>query len=88
MTAHEVRRRLNAVPFRHFELCLADGRALPVEHPDLLAFEDGARTVVLCQRESLLEVVDLMLVLSIRFNQPDYMHTERPAEAGQSEKEL
>ena len=84
MTAEEVRNRLSSVPFAPFELCLADGRALRVEHPDLLGFRDSTRILALCVNESEVEVIDLMLVLSIRFKEPNFTHASRRPE---SEKE-
>ena len=85
MTSQEVRRRLSAVPFRPFEMCLADGRILSVEHPDLLGFEDGVRTVILFKKVSSVEAIDLRLVLSIRFENPDFVHSGPPPTSEKSD---
>ena len=81
MTAEEVRERLASIPFTPFEFCLADGRALRVEHPDMLSFRDSNRILALCTNESEVEVIDLMLVLSLRFNEPDFTHIARREKA-------
>ena len=77
MTADQVKWSLEAIPFRRFELCLADGRVLPVEHPELLALENGNRIVVLGTSDGAVEIIDLMLVRTLRFHQPDYVHGSR-----------
>ena len=37
MRAEDIRKLHDAVPFRPFEIVLADGRAFPVPHPDFLS---------------------------------------------------
>lgn len=37
MTVDELRKMLRAQPFRPFEIHLADGRSLPVNHPEVVA---------------------------------------------------
>ena len=37
MKAEDIRKLRDTVPFRPFSLVLADGRALPVPHPDFLS---------------------------------------------------
>jgi hypothetical protein len=76
MTADQVRKRIAAIPYRPFDLCLADGRVIHIEHPDLLAFDHGSRIVIVCI-EDIVESVDLMLVLSIRFHEPEFVHADR-----------
>ena len=55
-----------AQPFQPFELHLADGRSLPVEHPECLAISPPGRTVGVALRDGTIEVVDLLLVTSLK----------------------
>lgn len=40
-----LRELLVAAPFRPFDLCLSDGRKLPVEHPDFLTITPNGRII-------------------------------------------
>jgi hypothetical protein len=75
MIAAQVRARIEAPPFREFDLCLADGRAIQVAHPDQLGFSGGNRVVSVSTPDGIVEVIDLMLVLSLRFHEPDFVHS-------------
>jgi hypothetical protein len=76
MTADQVQKRISAIPYRPFDLCLADSRAVHVDHPDLLAFDRGKRVVIVYSSDGMVEVIDLMLVLSIRFHEPEFLHSD------------
>ena len=55
-----------AAPFRPFTLHLADGRALTVQHPELMARIGEGRHVIVTHEDSAgFEIVDLLLVTSI-----------------------
>ncbi len=66
MTAEEVLRFKNAAPFRPFEMLLADGRALPVPHPDLISVVEANEMAHLFDSSDGEEAIDLMLVVSLR----------------------
>ena len=55
-----------ATPFQPFEINLADGRALPVEHPELLAINAPGRTIGVARADGTIEIVDLLLVTSLK----------------------
>jgi len=55
-----------AVPFQPFEIHLADGRSLPVEHPEVLAIAPPGRTVGVGLADGTVEIVDLLLVTSLK----------------------
>jgi hypothetical protein len=55
-----------ARPFRAFEVHLADGRSLPVEHPECLAITPGGRTIGVGLADDTIEIVDLLLVTSLK----------------------
>ena len=47
MKAEDLRKVREAVPFRPFDIVLADGRAFPVPHPDFLSVAPRGTAVVL-----------------------------------------
>jgi len=67
MTAIEVLRFKNAAPYQPFEMLLADGRALPIPHPDFISVREEDELVWLYGLAGGLESIDLMLVVSLRF---------------------
>jgi hypothetical protein len=64
MTVEQLRKMHRAQPFAPFDIHLADGRALPVEHPELLAIT--GRTIGVGLADGTIEVVDLLLVTSLK----------------------
>ena len=63
MTINELRNTLNAQPFKAFLLHTADGRSLPVPHPDYLFVTGGGRTVIVNSMvDTSFTIVDLLLV--------------------------
>jgi len=67
MTIESLPRARGSAPFRPFALKLADGRSLPVPHPEHLAFNPKGRTAVVMDDRDGFEVVDLPLVVSLSF---------------------
>ncbi len=67
MTIESLDRAHKAQPFRPFAFRLADGRSLPVPHPEFLAFNGKGRTAVVTDDGEGFEVVDLLLVVSLSF---------------------
>ena len=67
MTIESLNRALHARPFRSFRFQLADGRALPVPHPEFLAFNGHGRTAIVIDDKDGFEIVDLLLVVSLAY---------------------
>jgi hypothetical protein len=67
MTIEALDRARKAQPFRPFSFRLADGRSVPVPHPEFLAFNGKSRTAVVADEGDGFEVVDLLLVVSLSF---------------------
>jgi hypothetical protein len=65
MTIEQLRRHLEQRPFKPFDIHLADGRSLPVEHPELMARSPSGRTALLFIDEGTVETIDLLLVTSL-----------------------
>jgi phosphoribulokinase len=68
MTTDELRRALRNQPFRPFTLRTASGRQYTVSHPEFVALSRGGRTIaVFSTEENAFEILDLLLVESIRY---------------------
>jgi hypothetical protein len=66
MTTEQLHKFHTARPFKPFRMHLADGRALKVDHPEMLAYVPKARTCALwIAREKAFETIDLLLVTSL-----------------------
>jgi hypothetical protein len=70
MTIDEVRRFFNAQPFTPFTLYLADGRHFPVASREFMALSPLGRTVAVYQPDGMADVIDLLLVTSLRVSVP------------------
>lgn len=67
MTVQQLRAALNAAPFRPFIVHMADGRTLPVRHPDFLLLSPSGRTAFVFEDEDNFSIVDLLLMTEIEF---------------------
>jgi hypothetical protein len=65
MTIEALRQLHQARPFQPFDLHLADGRTLPVRHPEFLAQSATGRTIAVSHEDDSIEIVDLLLVVSL-----------------------
>jgi len=65
MIIEKVRDFYNAQPFQPFVMHLADGRQIPVQHPEFIATAPSGRTVSVYQPDDTLNVVDLLLVTDL-----------------------
>ena len=65
MIIEKVRDFYNAQPFRPFVMHLADGRHIPVQHPEFIATAPSGRTVTVYQPDDTLNVIDLLLVTDL-----------------------
>lgn len=63
MDLNSIRNALKAEPFQQFELCLADGRRVPVKHPEFVAMNN--RVVVVLDEESYSRTFEPLLIVSL-----------------------
>ncbi|RPI82384.1 MAG: hypothetical protein EHM42_09525 [Planctomycetaceae bacterium] len=63
-----VREALHKEPFLPFDIRLADGRALPVPHPDFVALTP--RRVIVGATDDSWSVVEPLLIVSLDYQQP------------------
>ena len=70
MTIEQIRTIYDAQPFQPFVVHLADGRKVPVRHREFIMAVPRGRTIVVCQPDGTLNIIDLLLVtdLEIRPN--------------------
>lgn len=65
MTIEKLREVLRAQPFKPFKIHVADGRNIPVKHPDFLSMSPVARTIHVFHEDGHSEFIDLLLVTSL-----------------------
>lgn len=66
MTIEQLQKLHQARPFQPFDIYLADGRSLPVEHPEFLSRPPTGRTIAVGLQDGTHEIVDLLLVTSLK----------------------
>jgi len=66
MNLDSLRKMHQARPFEPFDIHLADGRSFPVQHPEMLAIMPPGRTIFMARSEGSFEIVDLLLVTSLK----------------------
>jgi len=69
MAIEHFRAALRALPFRPFVMHLADGREVPVRHPELAVSTSTGRTTVVVQPDDTLTIIDLLLVTDLEFRE-------------------
>jgi len=65
VTIEQLRNAYSAQPFRPFIIHLADGREIPVRHREFMMAVPSGRTVVVCQPDDTLNIIDLLLVTDL-----------------------
>ncbi len=66
MTIEQLRTLHHAQPFQPFDIHLADGRTLTVDHPEFLSQSQSGRTIAVSRPDDAIEIVDLLLVVSLK----------------------
>jgi hypothetical protein len=70
MTIDQLRKIHQIRPFQAFDIHLADGRSIPVSHPELLMFAATDGTFVAGMPGGNMEIVDASLVASVKPRPP------------------
>jgi hypothetical protein len=65
MTSERLIEMLDAKPFHPFDIRLADGRAIRVQHPEFVARSPSGRTAVVFQPDDSMTVLDVFLAVSL-----------------------
>jgi hypothetical protein len=66
MDLEGIREAVHKAPFKPFDICLADGRRIPVRHPDFVAV--GKRRIIVIQSDDSWSVVEPLLIVSLDYN--------------------
>ena len=66
MTIEQLRTMHQARPFKPFEIYLADGRTIGVDHPEFLSQSPVGRTISVGMPDGTHQVIDLLLVTSLK----------------------
>jgi hypothetical protein len=69
---HEALRRQ---PFKPFDIRLADGRSVPVRHPDFVAV--GKRRIIVVEPDDSWSVLEPLLIVSLDYNGKRRRRTNR-----------
>lgn len=67
MTIEKLRETYSDKPFRPFKLHLADGREIPVLSREFIMEVPAGRTIVVCQPDGRVNLIDLLLVTDLEF---------------------
>ena len=62
MTVEQLKAVCAAQPFQPFVLHLADGRQIPVQHPEFIFTVPSGRTIFVVQPDDTTNIIDLLLV--------------------------
>ncbi len=77
MTMETLEKAIKAQPFRPFDLHLADGRTIPVPHPEFIAFNPRGRVALVLDEHDGAEYIDLLLVVSLSVEGRPATHSNR-----------
>jgi hypothetical protein len=69
MTIDELRGFSRAQPFQPYVIHLTDGRAVLVSHPELMMAVPSGRTILVCQPDDTIDVIDLPQVARVEVKQ-------------------
>ena len=71
MSADELRRLLNAVPFRPFTVYLPSDKPFKIPHPDFALVTPNGRTMIVAQEQSdAVDILDLPLITRLEVEPP------------------
>jgi hypothetical protein len=65
MTLEQMRSFYTAEPFQPFVIHLADGREIPVHHPEFIMAAPSGRILIVCQPDDTFNFIDLLLVTDV-----------------------
>ncbi len=66
MSADKIRDAFRSKPFRPFAVWMADGRSIPVKHPDYALLCPLGRTLVVYQPDSTMDILDVRLITDLQ----------------------
>jgi hypothetical protein len=82
MTGETLQKAIRNQPFRPFVIRMADGRSIPVTHPELIAYKTGSRTAIVVYDDSF-EFIDPLLATGVKFRELEEAHTAEDDQGGE-----
>lgn len=82
MTIQQLRAALKAVPFRPFDVHMADGRSFHVPHPDFLLMSPSGRMAFAFGEDDDCSILDLLLMTEIEFSRATASRSPAPPSVG------
>lgn len=67
MTIEAIKTMYSTEPFQPFVIHLADGRQVPVHHREFIMAAPSGRTLIVCQPDDTLNIIDLLLVTDLEW---------------------
>lgn len=67
MTIEQLKSVYEAQPFKPFIIHLADGRSIPVLHREFMLSVPSGRTIIVCQPDDTVNIIDMLLVTDFEF---------------------
>jgi hypothetical protein len=77
MTIEQLRTMHQSRPFQPFEIYVADGRVIDVDHPEFLSQSPTGRTISVGMPDGTHQVIDLLLVTSLKTKPNGAPHSKR-----------
>jgi len=68
VTIEQMRKAYEARPFKPFTLRTGGGREYHVPHPEFMLITPPGRTIIVVDQDGAAELIDLLLVESLHFN--------------------
>lgn len=65
MTIEQLKSVYDNQPFKPFVIHLADGREIPVLHREFILTVPSGRTIIVCQPDDTVNIIDLLLVTDL-----------------------
>ncbi|OHB77943.1 MAG: hypothetical protein A2Z25_12135 [Planctomycetes bacterium RBG_16_55_9] len=75
MDLQGVREALHRQPFEPFDIRLADGRSVPVRHPDFVAV--GKRRIIVVEPDDSWLAIEPLLIVSLDYNDKRHSRKKR-----------
>ena len=70
VTAQKLRELQNARPFQRFIIRLADGREIPVNHPEWMMILPSGRIAHVTQKDDSVNFIDVLLITDLEVRPP------------------
>jgi len=77
VTIERLQEVYRAQPFQPFVIHLADGREIPVLSPEFIMAVPSGRTIIVCQPDDRVNMIDLLLVTDLEFRPLENGHAKR-----------